>query len=309
MKFDKKNINQNKLKTYSFVFFMLIYPMLLFCIFYIGVNLNSIAMAFKSISITGEETFVWFANFGSFIEKLVSDDTYVRVSFINSIKMYVLCLVISMPLYIFFSYILYKKCFGHRVWRAIVMVPSILSGFIMCLVFKKFATMGIPAMARSLFGAETFPNLLTDPQYSFGTNIFYMIWTSFSTSLIVYPNAMKEIDDEIIEAAAMDGVDNMFSELYHIILPLIFPTLSTFLITGFAAILSNGGVTATFYMYDAPMEVHNMGYYYWKNVAQSSSFNGYPELAAGGLLMTLIVAPLTILLKTLLEKFGPSCDY
>ena len=39
MKFDKKNINQNKLKTYSFVFFMLVYPMLLFCIFYIGVNL------------------------------------------------------------------------------------------------------------------------------------------------------------------------------------------------------------------------------------------------------------------------------
>ena len=34
----------------------------------------------------------------------------------------------------------------------------------------------------------------------------------------------------------------------------------------------------------------------------------YPMLSAGGLVMTLIVAPLTLLLKWALEKFGPSED-
>lgn len=309
MKKAKKEINQNKLKSYLFAFAMLAYPLLLFCVFYVGVNVNSITMAFKNITITGEESFVWFKNFGSFISKLGTDDTYVKVSFINSIKMYVVCLVISFPLQLLFSYILYKKCFGHRVWRILVMIPSIISGFIMCLVFKKFTTVGIPAIIKKAFNVETFPNLLLDPDYAFGTNIFYMIWTSFSTALIIYPNAMKEIDEAIIEASAMDGVDNMFTEMWHIILPLIFPTMSTFLITGFATILTNGGVAATFYMYDAPLQVHNMGYYYWKSVANSTSFNGYPELAAGGLLMTVIVAPLTILIKWLLEKFGPNSEY
>ena len=35
---------------------------------------------------------------------------------------------------------------------------------------------------------------------------------------------------------------------------------------------------------------------------------GYPLLAAGGFLMTLLIAPLTNLLKYLLEKYGPGED-
>lgn len=135
-----------------------------------------------------------------------------------------------------------------------------------------------------------------------------MIWTGFATSLIVYPNAMKEIDDEILEAGRVDGIDNLFSELWYIILPLIYPTISTFLITGFASLLSTSGPVATFYMYDAPLEAHNMGYYYWKQVAFASSYSGYPELAAGGLMMTMIMAPLTILLKKFLERYDYSKD-
>ncbi len=291
-----------------FIISFLIYPLILFVVFYLYVNVNSIFLAFKNISFIGEETWVGFANFKKFIDYIGGANTRWAVGFVNSIKLYLISLIICLPLYIVLSYILFKKCFMHKQLRIIVMVPQIISGFIMCLVFKRFVEGSIPEFMIQVVGKETFPNLLRDAKYSFGTTLFYSIWVSFSTSLIVYPNAMNEIDDSVIEAAKLDGVGNMFQELWYILLPLIFPTISTFLITGFAGIMMNAGSIPTFFMYSAPQEAVNIGYLYWCEVANASTFNGFPLLAAGGLLMTLFVAPLTLLLRWALEKFGPDAE-
>ncbi len=300
---------KRKLSENLFVLSILIYPLILFCIFYVGVNLNSVFMAFQEIDFDGNVAFAGLSNFKSFFDMISGGDVYLKVSLVNSIVMYAVNLVVCMPLYVLFSYILFKRCAGHRVLRGLVMIPQIISGVMMCLIFKKFVDSAFPDICKTIFGMEEFPNLLTDPRYSFGTNIFYMIWVSFSISLIVYPNAMGEISEEIIESAHLDGVHNLFQELRYIILPLIYPTLTTFLITGFAGILTNQGVTVTFYLYDAPYETYNMGYYYFLNVAHVSNFSGYPMLAAGGLIMTLVMAPATLLVKKGLEHFGPVTDY
>ena len=294
-----------------FVLSILAFPLIMFAVFYIGINVNSILLAFRSYNIQGEWKWTGFENFRRFILNMFgkTENVYYRNGLITSLKMYSINLVICMPLYIFFSYILFKKFFGHKTMRAIIMIPQILSGFIVCLVFKKFVSMGVPSLMKSVFSLDSFPDMMTHPSYAFGTVIFFMIWSSFSTSLIVYPNAMKEIDDGILEAARIDGVNDMFRELWYIILPLIYPTISMFLITGFAAILSTAGPVPTFYYKDAPMETITMGYLYWTQVLDATTYNGFPQLAAGGLIMTLVVAPLTLLLKWFLEKFGPVAEY
>ena len=307
-KANKTFTSKNK-ADYIFVGVMLLYPLLMFAIFYLGVNINSIILAFQKIDIYGNTSSAGFGNFIDFINMLSGDDGYLSIGFSNSIKMYAINLVICMPLYIFFSYILYKKCRGHKSMRAIIMIPQIVSTMLIAMVFRKFVEWALPDIMIKAFNLDKFPNLLTNPAYSFGTNIFYMIWVSFSVSLIVYPNAMNEIPSEVIESAQIDGVDNMMTELWYIILPLIYPTLSTFLITGFAGILTNAGPLVVFYMYAAPYETYNMGYYYFVKVMRATSFNGYPLLAAGGLLMTIFVAPLTHLFKYLLERFGPVAEY
>ena len=101
---------------------------------------------------------------------------------------------------------------------------------------------------------------------------------------------------------------NMFQELWYVILPLIYPTLTTFLITGFAAIFTNGGPILEFYYTQAPDYVSNMGYYFTKMILVDGTEFSYPKYAAGGLILTVIVAPLTILLKLALEKFGPTTE-
>ena len=300
--------NMQRRSKNIFVWSILAYPLLLFAVFYIGVNFNSIIMAFRKFDFDGSVSFAGFSNFAEFFASVAEDGSLLNISLINSLKMYFINLVICMPLYIFFSYLLFKKFPFHKGIRAIVLIPQVVSTFVITLLFQKFVNGVLPALFGA-FGVEDFPVLLTDPKYSFGTTLFYMIWISFSVSLIVYPNAMNEIPGEVMESAEIDGTNGMFQELYYMILPLIFPTLSTFLITGFAGILTATGPILEFYMYSAMPEVYNMGYYFLVKVMKGSETFDYPVLAAGGLVMTLVMAPLTNLLKFFLDKVGPTVEY
>lgn len=300
--------NMQRRSKNIFVWSILAYPLLLFVIFYIGVNFNSLIMAFRKFDFDGSVSFAGFSNFAEFFTAVAEDGSLLNISLINSLKMYFINLIICMPLYIFFSYLLFKKFLFHKGIRAIVLIPQVVSTFVITLLFQKFVNGVLPALFGA-FGVEDFPVLLTDPKYSFGTTLFYMIWISFSVSLIVYPNAMNEIPGEVMESAAIDGINGMFQELYYMILPLIFPTLSTFLITGFAGILTATGPILEFYMYSAMPEVYNMGYYFLVKVMKGSETFDYPVLAAGGLVMTLVMAPLTNLLKFFLDKVGSTVEY
>lgn len=303
----KKQMRKKNLSKNLFVWGMLAYPLILFLIFYVGVNASSFIMAFQEYHLNSGPTFAGFANFSQFLTDIFSNGELLNISITNSLKMYSISLVICMPLYLLFSYLLYKKFFGHRFIRFAIMMPAVISTFVFCLVFKYFVGEPFQQIMHA-FGAEDFPNLLKDLNTQFGTTLFYDIWVSFTMSMIVYSNAMNAVDDEVIESAKLDGVNNMIQEMWYILLPLIFPTISTFLITGFAGILSNGGSIMLFFMYSADPVVYNMGYYYTVQVANATNELGYPVLAAGGMLMTLLVAPLTILLRKFLERVSPVRD-
>ncbi len=300
-----------------FILSIITYPLLLFLVFYVYVNFNSIAMAITRSNIYGETWFVAFENFKLFLSKAFSDTDLISQSMVNSLKTFAINLVVCIPLYITFSYLVFKKCFMHNAIRVVVMLPQIISGFVVSMLFASFIT-GTNAPMTELFyklgildnrggGVELlFSN---GYKYAFGTLIFYGIWVSFGTNLIVYPNAMKEIGSEILESAKLDGVNSMWQELRYIILPLIFPTFSTFLIMGIAGIFTEAGYVVTFFPQGVPVgcNVYNMGYYYFIQV-QSGSSGNYNMMAAGGLIMTLIIAPVTILVRQLLEKYGPSTE-
>lgn len=301
----RKKGRLGSVKDNLFVYSLIGYPLILFCIFYIGINFNSIILAFQSIDGTGRH-FAGFKNFQLFWQEMTSNGNLLFYSLINSLKMYAINLVICMPLYICFSYLLFKKCLFNRGISFLVMIPSIMSGLVISLVFVNFIGSNGPLTELcKMFGINEgkWLNLLYSEEYAFGTTLFYSIWLSFSTSLLVYPTAMRGISPEIFESAKIDGVSNMFQELRYIILPLIYPTLTTFLVTGFAAIFSNGGPLMEFYYTEAPSYVSNMGYYFTRAVLVDGTEFNYPKYAAGGLILTVLIGPLTMLLKRFLEKF------
>ena len=260
-------------------------------------------MAFQKQNLDGTKIFVGFDNFKQFLSDMSAEGGLLNISFRNSVKMYLLNLLICMPLYIIFSYFLFKNFIGSKVIRVVVMIPQVVSGMVIALLFKKIVSDALPGLMESLFGRE-FPDLLSTPGKRFGTVLFYGIWISFSTSLIVYSNAMGEINEEVIESAHIDGIDTMFPELWHIILPSIYPTLTTFIVVGFAGFLADAGALVTFYAADGEAEVYTLGYYFQVQILRNNTGN-FNVVAAGGLMMSLVIAPLTFLLKYCMEKFGP----
>lgn len=296
-------ITSRTIKKYTFVWSILIYPAILFMIFYVGVNFNSFLLAFQKIdAVTGIRTFIKFDNFVRFFDMWKTDSLF-KLSIANSLKMYFINLIISFPLTLIFAFYLFKKFRFTKTFRLIVMIPAVVSAFIMCLLFQKFVQVGLPAMLKQYFNFEM-PKLMQDSRYTFGTSLFYMIWISFSTSLIVLPNAMNEISEEIIESVQLDGA-SYFREFWNIILPLILPTITTFIVVGISGIFSNAGPIHAFYMYSAYPEVYNVGYYLLQKTMTSQTYELYPFLAASGLVFTIIIAPVTIFVKYILEKLNP----
>lgn len=304
---DDKRLNKKTVNKYIFVISLMIYPMTLWLIFYIYVNFNSIVMAFQNISLTGVKTWAGFENFRIYFTQLFDDTNLLGISMVNTVKYWTLSVLISLPIYFTVSYYFFKEMLGHNVFRAFMMLPSVVSGFIIALVFQKFIDIGLPGIicgndAEKLLN---FPNLLTHPDTSFGMMLFYDLWLGFVNGFIYYPNAMRNIDNSIIEAAKIDGA-GAWEEFWLIIMPLIYPTFTTFFVLSVAGFFSTSGSSIVFFMYDAPPEVTLIGYYYTKMVMNVPSQVGYPILAAGGLVMTAVAAPITFLVKFLMEKYGPT---
>ncbi len=305
----KKTLSKT-LKNNLFVYSLIAYPLLLFIIFYVIVNFNSIILAFQSIDGTGKH-FVGLDNFKLFLSEMFNNSSLVGYSFLNSIKMYAVNLIITTPLSIMFAYVLYKQCVGHKIFSLLGMLPNMMSGLVISLVFFQFIGSSGPLV--QLFktfniNSGEWLNLLYDEKYAFWTTTLYSIWLSFAMSFIMLPTSMRGISSEIFDSAQIDGATNMFQEIWYIILPLIYPTLTTFWITGFSSIFLAAGPLMEFYHTSAPDYVSNMGYYFTKMVLVDATEFSYPKYAAGGIILTLVTAPLTLLLKWALEKFGPTTE-
>lgn len=297
-------LKQNKRKEVFFIIGTLFFPMLLFAVNYVYINFSSFTMAFMKMNVDFSYTWNGFNNFTEVFASLKASGAIVGTSLMNSLKIFFWTLVIGFPLNMIFSYYLYKKMFGHAFIQFVIMLPSIVSGMIIGLLFLQFVETALPDFMQKI--GITFPNLLDNPDTSFSVIIFFVLWTGFSSSLILYPNAMNAIAPEIIESAKLDGV-NTLQELWYILMPLIFPTITTFMVTGVAGMLVADGPLFLFYYTNAPSEMYTMGYYLLIETAYSKTGPmAYPFLSALGMLLTLVSAPLTILVKFLMEKYGPS---
>lgn len=301
----KSGLNRLKWKKYAFCYGVMAIPLISFAIFYVYINASSFALAFQSVNIRNEKAWVGLANFEEFFAGL-KGDSRVWKSIGNSLKMWWINFAITMPLYLIFSYYIYKKFLLNNFYGYLMMVPSIVSTFIYALVYKKFVEVGL----KQIFidsGMSEYPAILTDLPYAFWNNIFFTCWISFGTSVTVYTNAMRAIDDEILESARLDGVNDR-QEFFSIILPLIWPTISTFVVTGVAGMFTTSGSLLTFYMYDAPEEIWGFGYYITRTIKTETNFVSYPMISASGLVVTVMILPIVFATKALMNKLDKTED-
>ena len=260
-----------------------------------------ISLAFQNIDPYGNVTFAGFENFVKYFQLMLTDGDLLMLSFKNSVLMYLLNLAFTTFFCYTFAYLIFKKCPGYKIMRVICFIPSAVSSMVFGLCFQKFVSTALPDILMEL-GSEKYIDLFSEPDYIFFILNFYMLWTSFTNSIIIVPNAMAQIDPELFEAGQIDGIGSMFQEMWYIVFPGIWGVMSTYFVLGVSSLFTSGGVTLLFYNYNAPEEAFNLGYYYTQLTVTATDDTFYPVLAAGGLVMTAVCAPLTFFVKWLTEK-------
>ncbi len=298
----KKRITPRKKKEYLFFGLMMIIPILNFVIWYIVLNANSLALAFKKFDFaTNEYTFAGLSNFADVLDRFFHYPMMAK-AFQNSFIAYAIGLFITMPLTIFFAFYLYKKFPGHGMFKFLLYLPSMLSSIVIVTIFKYFVERFIPQLVLDMFGIEI-PGLMSNVNSRFGMILFYNVWIGFAGSILYYIGSMNRIPPELVEAAKIDGV-GLFGEFIYITLPMIYPMLTTVITTGVVGLFTNQLSLVAFYGTGASPELQTIGYWLFADTLKASEVE-YPFLSAAGLIITLVVAPLTFLIKYLMERFGP----
>lgn len=197
--------------------------------------------------------------------------------FLNSMKVTIIYVVISVPVKLAFAllvaYLLTKKRKGVTFYRSLYYVPSLIGGSIaVALVWKTiFSTRGLANAILTGIGMKKI-SWLGDPNAAMGILIAMAAW-QFGSSMIIFAAGLKEIPGSYYEAADIDGA-NKFQRFFRITLPCLSPiilynlvmqTISAFMSFTQAFVITQGGPNdATnfyaLYVYKHAFQYANMGY-------------------------------------------------
>lgn len=307
----KKKISRRKISEYIFCYGMLLLPLVQFAIFYVWINSNSIIMAFQEFEGYGEnggEIFKWsLYNFQRFFNEWSNPNSVIVSALKNTFKYFAagICMI---PISFFVAYFLYKKLWGYKFFRVLFFLPSIISAVLFVTTYKMLIDYGGPLdMLLSLFGVRV-PPFLTDDATATGAIIAYTMWTGFGINMILYQSAMSRVPQEVMEAARLDGVP-WYRELTQIILPMVWPTLSTTLILVITAMFNSTGPILLFA--GAGVEVDNpatmtISFWIYRQTQKAVDLN-YP--AAIGMFFTFISVPVVFIVRYIFNKLDPKVTY
>lgn len=145
-------------------------------------------------------------------------------------------LVIGFPLPFFTAVMLNEMVHGKEFFKIGLYLPVIVSPIATCMVWKMLymdGSGGILNMIRSMFGLEPM-QWLSNGKLAIPLIVISMTWHGFGSTVVMYLASLQGINQELYEAARIDGCSD-FKSFIKIILPLSKPIImvvSIFSVTG-----------------------------------------------------------------------------
>ena len=302
---NKQTRSRFKKAELIFIWGMLALPILDWLIFFLGKNISSFTMAFQNLS--GEWSLINFKDFYDSLIAPTSDLGSFGIALKNTLKYFLLGNIVNLPLQLIFSYFLYKQIRGYKVFRIIFYFPVIVSAVAMTGVFKEFISPLGPLGEICRKAGIEFPmsGLLGQPSTATTTIMVYEVWTCVGFNMLLICGAMARIPTEVLEAARLDGIGT-WRELVQIVLPMIWSTLSTILILGATGILSSSGPILLLAPDTGSLGTTTISFWIFDKVYANGGYmkGQYNLVSAAGLCLTVIMVPIVLLLRRLIEKVG-----
>lgn len=219
--------------------YIMILPVLVYFILFHYKPMYGLLMAFQNYSprlgISGSE-WVGFTHFKTFF-----NDVYFFRILKNTLVISFSSLIFGFPMPIIFALMLNEvknKYFGKAV-QTISYMPYFISLVVICGMIKTFTSdTGFVTQLLLKVGIDT-GTMLANSKLFLPVYIISQIWQSTGWDAIIYCAAIAGIDQELYEAAKIDGAGK-WRQLLSITLPSILPTIVILLIMRVGSIMSVG---------------------------------------------------------------------
>ena len=219
--------------------YLMLLPVVAYFVIFHYVPMYGVIIAFKdfkaSLGILGSP-FVGLKHFKSFFGSI-----YFWQLLRNTLLINVYSLLIIFPFTIIFALLineLRSKAFKRTV-QTITYMPHFISVVVICGMIVQFCgTDGLFNDIIEWLGGERI-SLLNKPEYFRTIYIASDLWTGLGWGTIIYIAALSGIDQELYEAARIDGASR-FKQVIHITIPGIMPTIIIMLIMRVGSMMSLG---------------------------------------------------------------------
>ncbi len=284
-----------------FVWTMLFIPIAHWLLFWLYVNFDSIMLAFKIPS--GEWSTV---SLQSVFLSLKDGGSELNTAIKNTL-LYFVKDTLMIPLQLLLAYFLHKKIKLYGFFRVMFYLPVLISGVAMVQLYSSMiAPSGPIGELLKELGVKPVPQFLADSRYATNAILIYTIWVGLGGHLLILSGALVRIPIDVLESARIDGVNNA-QELLYFIAPLMWPTLSTLFILNLTGIFSAGGPILLFDSSKMDVKITTISYWIFDKIYAGDA-SAYNEVAATGLVFTLVGVPVIMFLKWLIEKV-PQVEY
>ena len=209
-----QNSWQSKLRPYLFIAPLVILSGV-FIYYCIGFTVATSFTDWDGIS--SEMDFIGLKNYIALFQ-----DNRVGHAYLFTFLIAILITVLINVIALFLSVLLNSKIAFKNGFRAIFFIPYTLSVLVIGYVFKYIFMNPLPELGKALGIKWLSTSLLTNEQLSWIPIVFLAVWQGIAYSVLIYLAGLQTIDDEIYEAAAIDGV-NAWQKFWKITFPLIGP--------------------------------------------------------------------------------------
>lgn len=239
-----------------------------FILLTIGPIISSFYYSFTDYNMVTDPSFVGLKNFIN----LFKDQ-----EFVNSLKATAKYTVLTVPLQLIFalfiSFLLNFKLKGINLYRTAYYIPSILGGNVAIAILWRFMFQpnGLINTILGAIGISSVP-WLSSPGGAMAVVVLLKVW-QFGSSMLLFLAALKDIPQELYEAASLDGA-NKVKQFFSITVPMITPTIffnlvmqlnnamqefnGPYLVTGKGPL--NSTYLTSMFIYDKAFKSFEMGY-------------------------------------------------
>lgn len=284
-----------------FISVMLVGPLAYFALFWVYVNIKSILMAFQIP--TGEWSLL---SMQLVFKSLTEGGSDLQIAIRNTL-IYFSISILTIPFHVVISYFLYRKVKWYKFFQICFYLPSIISTLVICQMFQDFIQVDGPLGQLLMFfgmAEENIPFFLKNSDYAMKTMVVYTLWIGWGGHMLLLGGALARTPVEILESGRIDGV-NTWQELLHMVFPLLWPTISTFIILALTGILTASGPILA--MTKGAFGTTTISYWIYDKLYFSGT-SAYNEVSAMGLVFTCVGVPIILFIKWLIEKI-PVAEY